>query len=148
MLYIEVYRGVLEASEQVEVLQFEQVFLGERQCVGDVHARRRRCQRVATVRRHGRQEPASPLPLVEAPRPVGDRAASRQLGLVEASKARFLTTHRHTGTHIASLGQLIAKFHYTDTDTDTDPNGPARTQRSFAAKKSVSVSVSGPCSGI
>jgi len=28
---------------------------------------------------------------------------------------------------------LIAKFHYTD--TDTDPNGPARTQRSFAAKK-------------
>ena len=26
---------------------------------------------------------------------------------------------------------LIAKFHYTD----TDPNGPARTQRSFAAKK-------------
>ena len=36
---------------------------------------------------------------------------------------------------------LIAKFHYTDTDTDTDPNGPARTQRSFAAKKSVSVSV-------
>jgi len=40
---------------------------------------------------------------------------------------------------------LIAKFHYTDTDTDTDPNGPARTQRSFAAKKSVSVSVSGPC---
>ena len=43
---------------------------------------------------------------------------------------------------------IIAKFHYTDTDTDTDPNGPARTQRSFAAKKSVSVSVSGPCSGI
>jgi len=49
---------------------------------------------------------------------------------------------------------LIAKFHYTDmdmgpdTDTDTDPNGPARTQRSFAAKESVSVSVSGPCSGI
>ena len=38
---------------------------------------------------------------------------------------------------------VIAKFHYTD--TDTDPNGPARTQRSFAAKKSVSVSVSGPC---
>ena len=38
---------------------------------------------------------------------------------------------------------IIAKFHYTD--TDTDPNGPARTQRSFAAKKSVSVSVSGPC---
>jgi len=34
--------------------------------------------------------------------------------------------------------ELIAKFHYTD----TDPNGPARTQRSFAAKKSVSVSVS------
>jgi len=26
---------------------------------------------------------------------------------------------------------FIAKFHYTD----TDPNGPARTQRSFAAKK-------------
>ena len=36
-------------------------------------------------------------------------------------------------------GMIIAKFHYTD--TDTDPNGPARTQRSFAAKKSVSVSV-------
>ena len=35
---------------------------------------------------------------------------------------------------------VIAKFHYTD--TDTDPNGPARTQRSFAANKSVSVSVS------
>jgi len=33
---------------------------------------------------------------------------------------------------------FIAKFHYTD----TDPNGHARTQRSFAAKKSVSVSVS------
>ena len=32
---------------------------------------------------------------------------------------------------------VIAKFHYTD--TDTDPNEPARTQRSFAAKKSVSV---------
>ena len=122
---------MLEASEQVEVLQFEQVFLGERQCVGDVHARRRRCQRVATVRRRGRQEPASPLPLVEAPRPVGDRAARRQLGLVQAGKARFLTTHRHTGTHVASLGQLIAKFHYTDTDTGptrtrtrTDPHGP------------------------
>ena len=47
-------------------------------------------------------------------------------------------------------GLLIAKFHYTDTDTGptrtrTDPNGPARTQRSFAAKKSVSVSLSGPC---
>ena len=39
--------------------------------------------------------------------------------------------------------RVIAKFHYTDmdTDTDTDPNGPARTQRSFTAKKSVSVSV-------
>ena len=72
--------------------------------------------------------------------------------------------------------RLIAKFHYTDPtrtrhgpDTDkvrarcpvrakfhyTDPTGPARTQRSFAAKKSpcgsgrVRVgSVSGPCSGI
>jgi len=30
---------------------------------------------------------------------------------------------------------VIVKFHYTDTNTDTDPNGPARTQRSFAAKK-------------
>ena len=46
-------------------------------------------------------------------------------------------------------GSLVrAKFHYTD------PTGPARTQRSFAAKKSVRVragpvgSVSGPCSGI
>jgi len=44
--------------------------------------------------------------------------------------------------------RLIAKFHYTD------PTGPARTQQSFAAKKSVRVragpvgSVSGPCSGI
>jgi len=28
---------------------------------------------------------------------------------------------------------VIAKFHYTN--TDADPNGPARTQRSFAAKK-------------
>ena len=36
---------------------------------------------------------------------------------------------------------VIAKFHYTD--TDTDPSGPARTQRSFAAKKSMSVSC--PC---
>ena len=36
---------------------------------------------------------------------------------------------------------IIAKFHYTDTDTDTDPNGPAPTQRSFAAKKSVRVRV-------
>ena len=41
--------------------------------------------------------------------------------------------------------RVIAKFHYTD------PTGPARTQRSFAAKKSVRVragpvgSVSGPC---
>ena len=74
---------------------------------------------------------------------------------------------------------VIAKFHYTDTDTNptrtghgpdtdkvrarcrvrakfhyTDPTGPARTQWSFAAKKSVRVragpvgSVSGPCSGI
>ena len=32
-----------------------------------------------------------------------------------------------------SAYSIIAKFHYTD--TDTDPNGPARTQRSFAAKK-------------
>ena len=31
------------------------------------------------------------------------------------------------------LSEIIAKFHYTD--TDTDPNGPARTQRSFAANK-------------
>jgi len=36
---------------------------------------------------------------------------------------------------------IKAKFHYTD------PTGPARTQRSFAAKKSVRVR-SGPCSGI
>ena len=70
---------------------------------------------------------------------------------------------------------VIAKFHYTDPtrtrhgpDTDkvrarcrvrakfhyTDPTGPARIQRSCAAKKSVRVragpvgSVSGPCSGI
>jgi len=34
--------------------------------------------------------------------------------------------------------RLIAKFHYTD------PTGPARTQRSFSAKKSVRVR-SGPC---
>jgi len=47
------------------------------------------------------------------------------------------------------LELVIAKFHYTD------PHGlcrrPARTQWSFAAKKSVRVrvgSVSGPCSGI
>ena len=54
---------------------------------------------------------------------------------------------------------IIAKFHYTGpTRTRTDPHGlcrrPARTQRSFAAKKSVRVRagpvgpVSGPCSGI
>jgi len=47
---------------------------------------------------------------------------------------------------VDSTARVIAKFHYTD--TDTDPNGPARTQRSFAAKKFVSVSVSGPCSEI
>ena len=45
----------------------------------------------------------------------------------------------------SSRSWLIAKFHYTD------PTGPARTQRSFAAKKSVRVragpvgSVWGPC---
>jgi len=47
--------------------------------------------------------------------------------------------------------EVRAKFHYTDTDTGPTRtrtrtflrrNGPARTQRSFAAKKSVSVSVS------
>ena len=38
-------------------------------------------------------------------------------------------------------GGELAKFHYTD------PTGPARTQRSFAAKKYVRVR-SGPCSGI
>ena len=49
---------------------------------------------------------------------------------------------------ISVSSPVIAKFHYTD------PTGPARTQRSFAAKKSVRVragpvgSVSGPCSGI
>ena len=49
---------------------------------------------------------------------------------------------------VIPAGLVIAKFHYTD------PTGPARTQRSFAAKKSVRVragpvgSVSGPCSGI
>jgi len=47
------------------------------------------------------------------------------------------------GPSVPEFSMLIAKFHYTD--TDTDPNGPARTQRSFAAKKCVSVSVSGPC---
>ena len=43
------------------------------------------------------------------------------------------------------VNRLIAKFHYTD------PTGPARTQRSFAAKKvraGPCGSVSGPCSGI
>ena len=35
---------------------------------------------------------------------------------------------------------VIAKFHYTD--TDTDPHGPNGLERSFAAKKSVSVPVS------
>ena len=35
---------------------------------------------------------------------------------------------------------LIAKFHYTD--TDTNPNGPNGVS---PQKKSVSVSVSGPC---
>ena len=59
---------------------------------------------------------------------------------------RFL----HLACKYESTLSVMAKFHYTD----TDPNGPARTQRSFAAKKvrSVSVSVSGPypcpCSGI
>ena len=41
--------------------------------------------------------------------------------------------------------RVRAKFHYTD------PTGPARTQRSFAAKKVRAGpvgSVSGPCSGI
>jgi len=50
---------------------------------------------------------------------------------------------------------VIAKFHYTGLTgparTRTDPHGlcrrPPRTQRSFAAKKSVRVR-SGPCSGI
>jgi len=44
-----------------------------------------------------------------------------------------------------STRNVKAKFHYTD------PTGPARTQRSFAAKKVVAGpvgSVSGPCSGI
>jgi len=41
------------------------------------------------------------------------------------------------GPSVPEFSMLIAKFHYTD----TDPNGPARTQRSFAAKKCVS----GPC---
>ena len=45
------------------------------------------------------------------------------------------------GPSVPEFSMLIAKCHYTD--TDTDPNGPARTQRSFAAKKCVSVS--GPC---
>ena len=45
----------------------------------------------------------------------------------------------HPPCNLLNVGSrvVIAKFHYTD----TDPNGPARTQRSFAAKKSVSVSV-------
>jgi len=45
----------------------------------------------------------------------------------------------HPSCNLLNVGSrvVIAKFHYTD----TDPNGPARTQRSFAAKKSVSVSV-------
>jgi len=47
---------------------------------------------------------------------------------------------RGTGLQRCELPAIvIAKFHYTD----TDPNGLARTQRRFAAKKSVSVS--GPC---
>jgi len=47
-------------------------------------------------------------------------------------------TDGHSQRCIGSAGRtIIAKFHYTD--TDTDPNGPARTQRSFAAKKSVCV---------
>ena len=36
---------------------------------------------------------------------------------------------------VLRCGLVIAKFHYTD------PTGPARTQRSFAAKKSVRVRV-------
>ena len=46
---------------------------------------------------------------------------------------------------ISVSSPVIAKFHYTD------PTGPARTQRSFAAKKVRAGpvgSVSGPCSGI
>jgi len=55
---------------------------------------------------------------------------------------------RETGKAVQKPCLFRAKFHYTD------PTGPARTQRSFAAKKSVRVragpvgSVSGPCSGI
>ena len=54
-------------------------------------------------------------------------------------------TTRESTVEGAWTKRIIAEFHYTD------PTGPARTQRSFAAKKSVRVragpvgSVSGPC---
>ena len=58
-----------------------------------------------------------------------------------APESNTLTTRlpSHPMCECANCRVVIAKFH--NTDTDTDPNGPARTQRSFAAKKSVSVSV-------
>ena len=62
-------------------------------------------------------------------------------------KLNFTTRTRHgpDTDKVRARCRVRAKFHYTD------PTGPARTQRSFAAKKvragSVG-SVSGPCSGI
>ena len=62
-------------------------------------------------------------------------------------KAKFHYTDPTRTGHgqVRARCRVRAKFHYTD------PTGPARTQRSFAAKKSVRVragpvgSVSGPC---
>ena len=82
--------------------------------------------------------------------------APRRLRRSDASETdgrtpnRFINLARRTGTankqiRIEPLGR---NFRGVRPDTDTDflrRNGPARTQRSFAAKKSVSVSGPRPC---
>jgi len=79
---------------------------------------------------------------------IGGLAPPNMMGLIRLWTTTSVTLS--TASHRAGQPSK-AKFHYTDTDTGPTRtrtrtflrrNGPARTQRSFAAKKSLSVSVS------
>lgn len=90
------YRSVFKTFEQVEVLQFEQVLLGQPLTGRAVHAGPSD-HRVPAVTWGGRcVVPASPLPLVEPACALGDGPTCGQFRLLQPQQTRFLPTATRT----------------------------------------------------
>lgn len=98
------YRGAFKTFQQVEVLQFEEIFLVHRLSgAADVHAGPGHCIHAATQGRRcvGATCPTAPLPLIETSCPFGDCPPSGQLGLTKPCQSCFL--YDNTSCNVADI---------------------------------------------